>query len=143
WALPPKDWIRARLTGEFHAEPSNASATLLYDVAGDRWDLEVVSALGLDAGQLAPLLPSSAALAGRLTPDAGTELGLPAGIPVAAGGGGTAAAALRSGVVGSADVQLTVGTGAQVVRPLTAPVSRAEAGVHLYRSATPHGWYHM
>ena len=48
WALQPKDWIRARLTGEVHAEPSDASATLLYDVPGDRWDLEVVSALGLD-----------------------------------------------------------------------------------------------
>src|SRR6202035_831530 len=48
WALQPKDWIRARLTGEFHAEPSDASATLLYDVMGDRWDLDVVSALRLE-----------------------------------------------------------------------------------------------
>jgi len=61
WALQPKDWIRARLTGEFHAEPSDASASLLYDVPGDRWDLEVVSALGLEAGLLAPLLPSAGA----------------------------------------------------------------------------------
>ena len=57
WALSPKDWLRARLTGEFHAEPSDASATLLYDVIGDRWDLEIAEALGLDAGLLAPLLP--------------------------------------------------------------------------------------
>ena len=143
WALQPKDWVRARLTGEFHAEPSDASATLLYDLVGDRWDLEVVSALGLDAGMLAPLLPSAGALAGTLTPAAGTELGLPAGIPVAAGAGDTAAAALGSGVVSRDDVQLTVGTGAQVIRPLTEPVSRADAGIHLYRSATAHGWYHM
>ena len=54
WALAPKDWLRARLTGEIHAEPSDASASLLYDVPGDRWDLEVVSALGLDASLLAP-----------------------------------------------------------------------------------------
>ena len=46
WALSPKDWLRARLTGEVHAEPSDASATLLYDVAGDRWDLEVVERAG-------------------------------------------------------------------------------------------------
>jgi len=143
WALSPKDWIRARLTGEFHAEPSDASATLLYDLMGDRWDLEVVSALGLDAGLLAPLLPSAGATAGQLTAGAAAELGLPAGIPVAAGAGDTAAAALGSGVMGDGDIQLTVGTGAQVIRPLTAPVGRAEAGVHLYRSATPDGWYHM
>ena len=143
WALPPKDWIRARLTGEFHAEPSDASATLLYDLIGDRWDLEVVSALGLNPDLLAPLLPCAGAPAGHLTADAGTELGLPAGILVAAGAGDTAAAALGSGIAGHGDIQLTVGTGAQVIRPLVAPVSRADAGVNLYRSATPDGWYHM
>jgi xylulokinase len=143
WALPPKDWIRARLTGEFHAEPSDASATLLYDLIGDRWDLEVVSALGLNPDLLAPLLPSAGAPAGHLTVEAGTELGLPAGIPVAAGAGDTAAAALGSGIAGHDDIQLTVGTGAQVIRPLVAPVSRADAGINLYRSATPDGWYHM
>jgi xylulokinase len=143
WALPPKDWLRARLTGEFLAEPSDASATLLYDVIGDRWDLEVVSALGLDASLLAPLLLSAGALAGHLTAAAGAELGLPAGIPVAAGAGDTAAAILGSGIAADAGVMLTVGTGAQVIRPLTAPVSRADAGVNLYRAATPDGWYQM
>ena len=128
WALQPKDWLRARLTGEVHAEPSDASASLLYDVIGDRWDLEVVRALGLDASMLAPLLTSAGAPAGQLTAEAGAELGLPAGIPVAAGAADTAAAALGSGI-GPDDVQLTVGTGAQVIRPLAAPVSRADAGV--------------
>jgi len=143
WALQPKDWLRARLTAEFHAEPSDASGTLLYDVPGDRWDLATVGALGLDARLLAPLLPSSGAPAGRLTPAAGAELGLPAGIPVAAGAADTAAALLGSGVIGSDDIQLTVGTGAQVIRPVAQPVRRVEAGVNLYRSATPGDWYQM
>jgi xylulokinase len=143
WALLPKDWIRARLTDEFHAEPSDASATLLYDLLGDRWDLEVVSALGLNADLLAPLLPSAGSLAGHLTAEAATKLGMPAGIPVAAGAGDTAAAALGSGIVGTDEVQLTIGTGAQVIRPLTVPAGRAEAGINLYRSATPGRWYHM
>jgi xylulokinase len=143
WALSPKDWLRARLTGEFHAEPSDASATLLYDVAGDRWDLEVVEALGLDAGRLAPLLPSGAAVAGRLTAGAAAELGLAAGLRVAAGAGDTAAAALGSGMAAESDIQLTVGTGAQVIRPAAGPVNRAEAGVHLFRLAAPSGWYQM
>ena len=143
WALQPKDWLRARLTAEFHAEPSDASGTLLYDVPGDHWDLAAVSALGLDARMLAPLLPSSGAPAGRLTLNAAAELGLPAGIPVAAGAADTAAAVLGSGVLSGADIQLTVGTGAQVIRPAAEPVSRVEAGVNLYRSATPDGWYQM
>jgi xylulokinase len=148
WALQPKDWIRARLTGEYHAEPSDASATLLYDVPGDRWDLEVVGALGLDEALLAPLLPSAGAAAGQLTAAAAAELGLAAGLPVAAGAGDTAAAALGSGICRGEDIQLTVGTGAQVLRPVSvvdgrAPDGRAQAGVNLYRSATPDGWYQM
>jgi xylulokinase len=143
WALLPKDWLRARLTAEFFAEPSDASATLLYDIKGDRWDQEVVSGLGLDPALLARLLPSSAALAGHLTPAAAEELGLPAGIPVAAGAADTAAAAVGSGIGGTDDVQLTVGTGAQVIRLLTVPVNRARAGVNLYRTAAETGWYHM
>ena len=67
---------------------------------------------------------------------------MPAGIPVAAGAGDTAAAALGSGL-GLGEIQLTVGTGAQVIRPLAEAVSRADAGVNLYRSATPDGWYQM
>jgi xylulokinase len=143
WALQPKDWLRARLTGEFQAEPSDASGTLLYDVPGDRWDVPTISALGLDAGLLGPLLPSSGAPAGCLTNRAAAELGLPAGIPVAAGAADTAAAVLGSGVVSGDDVQLTVGTGAQVIRPVAEPVSRVDAGVNLYRSAAPDGWYQM
>ena len=143
WALQPKDWLRARLTGEFQAEPSDASGTLLYDVPGDRWDLATVGALGLDARLLAPLLPSSGAPAGRLTPEAAAELGLSAGIPVAAGAADTAAAVLGGGLVGRHDVQLTVGTGAQVIRPSAEPVSQVDAGVNLYRSAGPDGWYQM
>ena len=75
WALQPKDWIRARLTGEIHAEPSDASASLLYDLIGDQWDVEVVGALGLDASMLAPLLPSAGALAGYLTAAGGAARG--------------------------------------------------------------------
>src|ERR1700676_2519874 len=69
--------------------------------------------------------------------------GCPRGCPSPPGPADTAAAALGSGIVGSGDIQLTVGTGAQVIRSLTTPVSRADAGINLYRSATPAGWYHM
>ena len=62
---------------------------------------------------------------------------------MAAGAADTAAALLGSGVVGGDDIQLTVGTGAQVIRPVATPVSRVHAGVNLYRSAIPNGWYQM
>jgi Sugar (pentulose and hexulose) kinases len=147
WALQPKDWVRARLTGAFLAEPSDASATLLYDIFGDTWDADVVAALGLNPELLAPLLPSSGQQAGELLPEAARELGLEAGIPVAAGAGDTAAAALGSGLLDPTHAQLTIGTGAQIVTPATRPkvpsIEDLDPATHLYRAATDTGWYSM
>jgi xylulokinase len=145
WALSPKDWLRSRLTAQFATEPSDASATLMYDLVNDSWDLQVLDILGLDPGKLAPVLPSSAYPAGELTAAGAQLLGLEPGIPVAAGAADTAAAALGSGLVDPATAQLTLGTGAQVVRPVTAlPADLPREPVtHLYRSAAASGWYSM
>lgn len=145
WALQPKDWLRAQLTGRYATEPSDASATLLYDVAGDRWDTGVLDALGLDPAKLPPIRPRAAECAGTLTAGAAAQLGLRAGIPVAAGAADTAAAALGSGLTEPGTVQLTVGTGAQIVKPVAAlPGALPDRPVtHLYRAATDTGWYAM
>ncbi len=148
WALQPKDWIRARLTGRFAGEPSDASATLLYDLVARDWSGEVADALDLDGSLLPPLLASAGAPAGELQVTAAAELGVPAGIPVAAGAADTAAAALGSGLIEPGAVQLTIGTGAQLVTPVPAPTYEllAAAGApvtHTYRSATATGWYAM
>src|SRR5215204_1344134 len=74
WALQPKDWLRMRLTGEAAAEPSDASATLLYDLLADDWSYSAVEDLGLRAELLAPLVPS-AGVAGTLTRDAAGAIG--------------------------------------------------------------------
>jgi xylulokinase len=145
WALQPKDWLRLRLTGEAAAEPSDASATLLYDLIADDWAYPVVEALGLRAGLLAPLV-ASAGVAGTLTEEAASGLGLRAGIPVAAGAADTAAAMLGGGLLLPGAVQLTVGTGAQIVTPKNASEPDPHERTHLYRSATanpPGLWYSM
>ena len=134
WALQPKDWIRLRLTGEAAAEPSDASATLLYDLEADGWAPSVVEALGLRAGLLAPIVPS-AAVAGMLGGGVAQELGLPAGIPVAAGAGDTAAAALGMGLLEEGVVQLTVGTGGQILAPRGVASPDPARRVHLFRAA--------
>jgi xylulokinase len=145
WALQPKDWLRAQLTGRFVTEPSDASATLLYDVAGDRWDTEVVAALDLDPAKLPPILARAGDRAGSLTDEGARLLGLRPGLPVAAGAADTAAAALGSGLVKPGTMQLTIGTGAQLIKPMaTLPDPLPVRPVtHLYRAATDTGWYAM
>jgi xylulokinase len=146
WVLQPKDWVRSRLTGRLESEPSDASATLLFDIAEDRWDVEVVEALGLNPAILPPLLSHSGAEAGTLQPAAAEQLGLRPGTPVAAGAADAAAAALGSGLADETQVQVTIGTGVQIIAPANTVVlpSEPESVVtHLYRAATRHGWYEM
>jgi xylulokinase len=144
WALQPKDWIRLRLTGLAAAEPSDASATLLYDLYRDGWALDLVEDLGLRSELLPDLLPWAGVASGGLSRAAAAELGFAPGVPVAAGGGDTAVAAIGSGLTRPGDVQLTVGTGGQVVTPVAdLPPLGAENGTHLYRGAASHGWYAM
>jgi xylulokinase len=142
WALLPKDWVRHRLTGTPATDPSDASATLLWDLPADRWAQDVAAAVGVDAELLPPVVGSGAP-AGTLRPDAADALGLPAGVPVAAGAADTAAALLATGLADPAEVQLSVGTGGQIVRPVSRPAPVHEPRTHLYRAAAPDRWYAM
>lgn len=139
WALLPKDWLRLRLTGRAATEPSDASATLLWDIPADTWSAAAIAQSGFTERLLPPLRPSDA-VAGTLTGEASADLGLPDGLPVAAGASDTAAALLAS-ALRPGEVQVTVGSGAQITT-LTddpAPVS----GIHVYRTAESAGWYRM
>src|ERR671921_2248488 len=142
WALQPKDWLRMRMTGEATTEPSDASATLLYDLLADDWSYAAAERLGLRAELLAPLVPS-ACVAGTLLAEAAGELGLREGLPVAAGAADTAAAMLGTGLLRPGPVQLTVGTGSQIVTPKDGPDPDPHGRTHLYRAAVPGLWYSM
>jgi xylulokinase len=142
WALQTKDWFRLQLTGEVATDPSDASATLLFDLIRDDWAWDVVETLQLRADLLAPVLPSGSVV-GSLRPDMARMLDLPAGIPVATGAGDTAAAALGTGLLVPLTGQLTVGTAGQIIALLDHPEPDPTRRTHLYRAATPGCWYAM
>jgi xylulokinase len=140
--LQPKDWLRLRLTALIGAERSDASATLLYDILTDRWTDDVIAMLGLRS-EFFPDILASTALAGTLCARAASELGLPVGLPIAAGASDTAAAALGTGLFDADSVQLTVGTGAQLIKICARPLSDPTFRTHLYRAADGAHWYTM
>jgi xylulokinase len=141
WALQPKDWLRARLTGVVATEPTDASATLLWDCDADCWDLPVADALGIPASLLAP--PSETLTsAGVLTAAAAEALGLPSGTPVGYGAGDCAAGLAGTGLGTNGGVQLTLGTGGTVIRMLSAG-ERTSPALHRYRAAPSGSWYAM
>jgi xylulokinase len=142
WALQPKDWLRLRLTDSVAADPSDASATLLYDLPADHWADDVIAALGLRRELFAPIAPSGA-FAGTLSARAAKALGLSAGLPVATGAADTAAAALGTGLLTPGPIQLTLGTGAQLVQLSAEPRADPTGRTHLYRAADRVNWYGM
>jgi xylulokinase len=132
-ALLPKDWLRLQLTGEVASEPSDASATLLYDLGQDDWAWDVLETFGLP--QILPPLLASGAVAGTLTREAAAALGLKAGIPIATGGGDTPCAMLGNGILETGVAQLSVGTGGQIVLPQNS--IQTTPTTHCYRTVLP------
>ena len=58
--LLPKDYVRLRLCGEHATDVTDASGTLLFDVAARSWSAELASALEVDPAWLPVALESGA-----------------------------------------------------------------------------------
>jgi xylulokinase len=142
WALQPKDWLRMQLTGEAFGEPTDASATLLYDLVDDGWSHEVLHELGLRANLL-PDLIGSGDVAGRLNRKAAGVLGLKAGISVAAGAADVAASLVGNGVLAPGPVVLTIGTGAQMTAVRNELVVDPTLRTNVFRTIEKGKWYSM
>lgn len=139
WVLQPKDWVRLMLTGRAGTDPSDASGTLLWDVANDTWSGPAAEAFGVDPASLPPVR-ASGSLAGETLPGPADTLGLPPGIPVAVGGADTATALFGAGVaVGEA--QVTTGTGGQVAVLIDAPRTDPAGRTNLFRAIGDRRWY--
>jgi len=137
--LLPKDYIRLLMTGEYASEVSDASGTLLLDVAKRKWSSALMSRLKLEAS-LMPRLVESPDVTGQLTPAAAREMGLRAGIAVVGGAGDQAAGAVGNGIVTRGIVSATIGTSgvmfAHADRPTRDPLGR----VHTMCHAVPGKW---
>ena len=96
--LLPKDYVRYRLTGTFATEVSDASGTLLLDVANRRWSRELLSKLDLDP-VLLPHCYESPEVSGEVSEHGAEATGLAAGTPVVGGGGDQPAGAVGNGIV--------------------------------------------
>jgi xylulokinase len=142
WALQPKDWLRLRLIHEAATDPSDASGTLLYDLTTDYWAKDVLDELDLRLDLLAPIR-ESVEICGVLSGSAAAHLGLRPNLPVVGGAADTAAAALAGGLLDPGPVQLSIGSGAQVVAPRDRLAIDPTGRTHLYRAAAPDRWYAM
>jgi xylulokinase len=119
--LLPKDYVRLRLTGEHAIDATDASGTLLFDVANRRWSTEVCEALEIPTEWLPPAHESTAI----------------------AGAGDQAAAALGVGIAAPGPVSVVLGTSGVVFSALPSYAPDAQARVHTFCHAVPGTWHAM
>jgi xylulokinase len=140
--LLPKDYIRYRLTGTFATEVSDASGTLMLDVANRRWSRELLSKLEIDP-ELLPPCYESPEVSGKVSESASRPTGVPRGTPVVGGGGDQPAGAVGNGIVRQGVVSATMGTSGVVFAHTDQlgfdPLGRLQRGCH----AVPGAWHVM
>lgn len=134
--LQPKDWLRAQLGGTVGTEPSDASGTLLCDVATGEWADTPLEWSGIQRALL-PDIRSSQENAGDVT-IAGVSL------PCVFGGADTACAITGLGL-GPGGGFVAVGSGAQVVAVMRHPTLDPSLATHTFATTggTSEGWYRI
>lgn len=96
--LCAKDYIIAKLTGNFVTDPSDASGTNAFDLNTFKWSDEIIRAAGL-SGDLFPDVLSSVDVAGKVTAEGARRSGLLEGTPVVTGGGDGICASIGAGSI--------------------------------------------
>ena len=134
--LLTKDYIRLRLTGEAASDRADASATLLMDTARGDWHDGILAACGIDRSRL-PRLVESAEISGTLRRDLATRWHLPAGTPVAGGGGDNMCAGVGVGAVQAGAAYISLGTSGVYFVANDRFVPAHGGGMHTHRHAVP------
>jgi len=138
----PKDYVRFRLTGDRAIDMSDASGTLMLDVAHRRWSREVLQAAEID-DRLLPALYESPDVCGKVSVEGAAATGLKIGTPVVAGAGDQAAGATGMGIVAAGAVSATIGTSGVVFASTDRPALDAKGRLHTFCHAVPGRWHVM
>ncbi len=140
YAVLPKDYVRYRLTGRIATDVTDASGSLLFDVARRRWSGELLGRFDLDERLLPPVM-NTTEIAGVVTESAAEVTGLRAGVPVAAGGADIAMAALALGVDRPGTVAVSISTGGTVITAVDRLV--LDRRMHTFCGTVPDRWILM
>jgi len=139
--LLPKDYIRLLLTGVSATDASDAAGTLLLDLRKRDWSERMLNMLDIPRTWL-PRVYEGPNVTGKLLPKVATALGLPDGLPVVAGGGDNAAAAIGTGVVQAGVVSSSIGTSGVLFAHAEKIALDPQGRLHTFCHTVP-GKYHL
>jgi xylulokinase len=134
--LLPKDYVRLRLTGERATDASDAAGTLYLDLRARSWSSEVLRALDVPEDWL-PRVLEGPDRSGEVTAGIADELGLVARMPVAAGGGDNAAAAIGTAVTRAGVISSSIGTSGVLFAHADEAAVDPSGRIHAFAHAVP------
>ena len=137
----PHDYLNFILTGNAAMECGDASGTGLLDVRTRQWSPQLLHAVDPErdlSACLPPLLDADQVL-GVTSEGAARRFGLPAGIPVAPGGGDNMMAAIGTGNVTPGKLTMSLGTSGTLFAYSDTPVIDADGNIAAFCSSTG-GW---
>lgn len=141
--LLPKDYLRYRLTDEYITEVSDASGTLLFDVAHRTWSKKLIKDFDFNFSCF-PQVVESTEITGYITSKASRETGLPEGIPVIGGGGDQSSGGIGLGVINKGIMSCVLGTsGVVMAQTDEAKIDRKNRGLHSFCYSIPGKWFLM
>ncbi len=139
--LLPHDYLNFVMTGRTTMEYGDASGTALLDVRNRVWSPDLLKAVD-DSRDLADCLPElvePGKIIGELTDSFSQEYGLPAGIPVAPGGGDNMMAAIGTGNVEAGQLTMSLGTSGTLFAYSDQPIVDPQGNIAAFCSSTG-GW---
>ena len=140
--LLPKDFVRLRLTGTLVTDMTDAAGTHWLNQSTREWEPALCEVSVTDPAWL-PEAMEGTEISGHLTDSAAKALGLPPGIPVAAGGGDAAAGAVGIGAVREGDSFISLGTSGQLFTVTGSYRPKPESAIHAYAHCIPDRWFQM
>jgi xylulokinase len=138
----PKDYLRYRMTKNFHMEYSDAAGTLLLNVAKREWSMEILEAFDLSPHFCPPLVESHT-FVGTVTAEFAKETGLSEGIKVFAGGADNACGAIGSGILSEGKTLCSIGTSGVVLSYEERNDLDFEGKVHYFNHSEENAYYTM
>ena len=138
----PKDYIRFMLSDVYAADVADGAGTLLMDISARDYSPDILTALGIPRAWL-PRLYEGPQVTGELSARAAALLGIPAGIPIIAGGGDNAAAAIGTGIVTRGVVNSSIGTSGVIFAHSDSIALDPKGRLHTFCHSVPGAWHMM
>ena len=140
--LAPKDYLRFRMSGDFITDPCDATGMSLLDVGRRKWSASLVEAAGISLENL-PHIDEGPRASAYLHKSAAGFLGLPVGLPIAAGAGDAAASAIGIGAINDGDGFISLGTSAQYFVTTKSFRPRPQQMIQALGHGLPDLWYQV